>query len=52
MSPRIGFAWDLTGNSRTVLRGHYGRYFDGAKTTYYDLLDRDRDPTYGAYIDE
>jgi outer membrane receptor protein involved in Fe transport len=27
-SPRIGFAWDLRGDSRSVLRGGYGMYFD------------------------
>ncbi|HUQ31160.1 MAG TPA: TonB-dependent receptor [Pyrinomonadaceae bacterium] len=27
-SPRIGFAWDLRGNARSVLRAGYGVYFD------------------------
>jgi hypothetical protein len=51
ISPRIGFAWDVTGDSRTVVRGHYGWYFDGAKSSYYDLLDPNNAPFYGAYID-
>ena len=51
ISPRLGFAWNLTGDSRTVLRGHYGWYFDGAKSTFYDALEPDQAPFYGAYID-
>jgi hypothetical protein len=27
-SPRLGFAWDLRGNARSVLRAGYGIYFD------------------------
>jgi hypothetical protein len=33
VSPRAGFAFDLTGDNRTVLKGYYGRfYFNSADT--------------------
>ncbi|OFW10015.1 MAG: hypothetical protein A3H96_03415 [Acidobacteria bacterium RIFCSPLOWO2_02_FULL_67_36] len=28
LAPRLGVAWDVTGNHRTVARLHYGRYYD------------------------
>jgi hypothetical protein len=28
LSPRVGFAWDVTGDARTAVRGGYGLYFN------------------------
>src|ERR1039458_3207840 len=28
-SPRLGFAWDITGGGKNVLRASFGIYFDG-----------------------
>lgn len=30
LAPRVGFAFDLTGDSKTVLKAHYGQYYDGS----------------------
>jgi outer membrane receptor protein involved in Fe transport len=35
VSPRIGFNWKLTGDGRTVLKGHYGRYHRAVATGEY-----------------
>lgn len=48
--PRVGFAFDLLGNGRTVFKGHWGRYYDGAKSSYYDLLTPSN-PFFLAYLD-
>jgi hypothetical protein len=35
-SPRIGFAYTLTSDRKTVLKGHYGRYHDNLFTATYE----------------
>ncbi|UCH93910.1 MAG: TonB-dependent receptor [Candidatus Aminicenantes bacterium] len=30
LAPRIGFTWDLFGDHSTAIKGHWGRYFEGA----------------------
>jgi hypothetical protein len=40
LSPRIGFAWDLFGDHRTVVRAHYGRYADPLYGRQFSFLDR------------
>jgi hypothetical protein len=36
VSPRIGFNWKVTGDGRTVLKAHYGRYYRGIVTGEFD----------------
>lgn len=50
VSPRIGIAYDVTGRGRTVIRAHYGHYYDGAKSTYYDALGPNIAPVFYADI--
>ena len=34
-APRIGFAFDLTGDGKTVLKGFYGQYYEGIYADQY-----------------
>jgi hypothetical protein len=43
VAPRIGFTFDLTGKKTTVLKAHYGRYFEALFGNYFEPL------TPGAY---
>jgi hypothetical protein len=36
-APRVGFAYDLSGNGRTSLRGGVGAFYDSRFTAYYNL---------------
>jgi outer membrane receptor protein involved in Fe transport len=35
VAPRIGFVWDMAGNGKTLLKGHYGRYYEALFAAYY-----------------
>lgn len=39
VAPRLGLAWDVGGRHTTVVRGHFGRFYDPIVTSYYDFLD-------------
>jgi hypothetical protein len=35
-APRLGLAWDVTGNHTTVLKGSYSQYYEAMFSTYYE----------------
>jgi Carboxypeptidase regulatory-like domain/TonB dependent receptor len=35
-APRLGFALDLAGDNRTVVKGSYGRYYEGAQAVIFE----------------
>jgi len=48
IAPRIGFGW-IAG--KTTVRGHYGWYFDAARTSFFDLVDPQINAVYGVDVD-
>ncbi len=45
--PRVGFAWDMSGDGERVMRGSYGRYFlMGIKNAYYTAAIQDKPELY------
>ncbi len=49
VQPRLGFAWDLTGDAKTILRGSWGRFLHpGALTLPWHLRKVD-EPWFGWY---
>ncbi len=39
LAPRIGAAFDVTGDHRTVLRAHFGRYYDALFGGQFEFMD-------------
>jgi outer membrane receptor protein involved in Fe transport len=51
VSPRVGFNFKLTGDGRTVLRGHYGRYYRGIVTGEFASTAPSVAPVYFGFWD-
>lgn len=45
LDPRIGVAWDLAADHKTVVRGHVGRYHDALLTAQFSAVDATQPPT-------
>ena len=39
LAPRIGFAWDLGGDGESIVKAHYGRYYEALYAGYYYYMD-------------
>ncbi|MET0556043.1 MAG: TonB-dependent receptor [Vicinamibacteria bacterium] len=46
VSPRLGFAWKITGDGKNVLKAHYGKYYRGVITGEFDDLSPTISPKY------
>jgi len=44
--PRLGFVWDLFKTHKTVVKGHYGRYYEVTKAYYISSLEPSSDTEY------
>jgi len=41
VSPRLGLAWDVGADHKTVVRTHWGRFHEGLATTLFQFMDTD-----------
>ena len=39
IAARLGFAWDVAGNGKTLVKGHYGRYYEALFGSFYYWMD-------------
>ena len=39
IAPRLGMAWNVTGDNANLIKAHVGRYFAGAHASYYYWVD-------------
>jgi hypothetical protein len=46
LEPRIGAVWDVAKDHKTVVKFHYGRYFEGSKSYYFSNLQPSPDSVY------
>lgn len=46
VSPRLGFAWKITGDGKNVLKGHFGKYYRGIITGEFDDVSPTISPKY------
>ncbi len=51
VAPRLGFNFKLTADGRTVLRGHYGRFYQGMFTADFSFIHPGITPITLAYYD-
>ena len=48
-SPRVGLAWDVRGDSKTIVRSGFGLFYQPLLTSYYSSLS-DKTPPFGGVI--
>jgi outer membrane receptor protein involved in Fe transport len=39
IAPRLGLAWDINGDGRTLFKAHFGRYYEALFASYYYWVD-------------
>ncbi len=39
IAPRLGFAWDLRGDGHSIVRAHFGRYYEALYSAFYYYAD-------------